>query len=321
MAKPLPNWADDVEDLKRFAGVRLIVADLDGTLIPSTLAEKIQVLIRSLHHPRYRVTLTLATGRTLAGVLPLLDKLRLPKGAPLILYNGSLILLNGSFKVIARRTISLDNLRRLLDICSAHCVRTFAYFYDESWFEPQSISQHEHVIAWASRCEPVREFNDMPVRWLTTHSLDQLVEPSSVLIDTTDDQLAAIAIEEQLNKIADISITRSGTRYIEVRPVGSNKGVALAGVATRFNFDRHEVLALGDNDNDSEMLAWAGIGVAIAEASTSAVQNSDYICRYGVFEGAVEVLNLVKHARRYFFRPHKAKTEVFKDEPHRPMAE
>jgi Cof subfamily protein (haloacid dehalogenase superfamily) len=322
MPRPLPNWAQDVEELKRFSRVSFVVADLDGTLVPSRLADKIQGLIRSLHHHRYRVTFTIATGRTLTGAKPLIDRLMLPKDAPLILYNGSLVLVNGSFKVLLHETIPLESLKKTLELCSRYRVRTFGYFYDENWFEPESVMQHEYVIGWASNCGPIQEFNNMPVQWINNHNLDQFTEPSSILIDTTCDPEAAATIEIEVAKIADISITRSGDRYVEVRPEGSNKGVALASVANKCGIAREEILALGDNDNDSEMLAWAGVGVAIAEASRSAMDSSDYLCRYGVFEGAVEVLNLVRHARRYFFHPHlKDYAEFTKDGPHGTMGE
>jgi Cof subfamily protein (haloacid dehalogenase superfamily) len=319
MAEPLPNWdTHDVEDLRRFARICLIVADLDGTLVPSPLHQKLQSLIRSLRHYRYQVNLTLATGRTLAGVLPLLKTLPLMKDIPLILYNGSVVVRNGSFSVIERRTISLDSLREVLEISSHHCVRTLAYFYDDPWFEAQNTHEHEYVIGWTANCEPSAEFNNMPVQWLSTCNVNSEIEPSAILIDTSSDSTAAPIIELELAKVPNISATRSSTRYIEVRPKGSNKGVALKYIASAYNLLRDEILALGDNDNDSEMLAWAGIGVSISEASSSALMNSDYVCRHGIFDGAVELMHLVKHARHYFFQPRK-RQDVIKDGPHRTM--
>jgi Cof subfamily protein (haloacid dehalogenase superfamily) len=317
MAEPLPNWdTHDVEDLRRFARICLIVADLDGTLIPSPLHQKLQNLIRSLRHYRYQVNMTIATGRTLAGVLPLLQTLPLMKDIPLILYNGSVIVRNGSFSVVERRTIPLDSLRQILEISSRHCVRTLAYFYDDPWFEAQNTQEHEYVIGWAANCEPGPEFNKMPVQWLNAGTVNAKIEPSSILIDTTIDPTAAPIIELELLKVPDISATRSSTRYIEVRPKDSHKGIALQYVANAYNLSRDEILTLGDNDNDSEMLAWAGIGVAISEASSSALMNSDYVCRHGIFDGAVEVLHLVKHARHYFFQPRK-RQDLTEDGPHR----
>ena len=100
-----------------------------------------------------------------------------------------------------------------------------------------------------------------------------------------------------------MSFTCSGASYIEIRPENSNKGAALEYVTKAQNLSKEEVLAIGDNDNDSELLVWAGIGVAISNASEAAIASSDYICRRGVAEGAIEVLRVVKEARRFFFKP------------------
>ena len=321
MAETLPNWLHDVEALRRFAKIRLIVIDLDGTLIssaqPNPLLNTIKDLVRSLNHHRYKVGLTIATGRTLAGVRPVLETLPLHKGVPLILYNGSLVVRNGTFKVIERRTISLESLQQIIETSSNHCVRTFAYFYNDPWFEAQDVSEHEYVMGWTSNCEPGHEFNNMPVRWLSTPEVGKTIEPSALLIDTSNDPTAAAQIELELANIHDISITRSGIRYIEVRPKGSNKGIALERIANDTDLTRDEILALGDNDNDSEMLTWAGIGVAISEASPTALTSSDYVCHYGVYEGVVEALRLVRLARRYFFHPTKKQQVLDEDEPHR----
>jgi len=134
---------------------------------------------------------------------------------------------------------------------------------------------------------------------------DNGVEPSAILIDTSERPSAATTIEKFISETGAVTVTRSGTKYLEVRPKGSNKGVALQCAGDFLGLSRDEVLALGDNDNDIEMLEGAGIGVAVSEASPAAVASADYICRKGVAEGAVEVLRLVKHARHYFFRPTK----------------
>lgn len=309
MAEQLPNWkTNNVEDLRRFSRIRLIVADLDGTLIPSDLSHTIQELICSLNHYRYQVNFTIATGRTLSSVEPLLQKLSLTSNVPLVLYNGSLVVRNKTFTVIDRKTISVESLRQILNISSNYKVRTFAYSYTDNdktkpLFSLRDSESRELVFGWASNCNPGREFNNMNVQWLD--NTDYLLEPSAVLIETSSDPEGCRAIETMLSDISGISLTRSGFNYIEVRPKASNKGIALECIAKDQNLTPDEILTLGDNDNDAEMLAWAGIGVAVAKASPFAVQNSDFVCRYGVFEGAVEILRLVKHARYYYFDPKK----------------
>jgi Cof subfamily protein (haloacid dehalogenase superfamily) len=310
MTKPLPNWdKHDVESLRQFSEIRLIALDLDGTLFRSAASDfnqMISTLRRSLNHPRYRVKLTIATGRTLAGVRPLLAKLLLPKWTPLILYNGSVVVRNESFDTILRRTISPESLRRIVEVSLGYSARALAYIYNDpaySRFRLQDV--HEYVLGWSAVGRPEYEFNEMPVRWQDTYPASDGEEPSAILIDTSENPRAATLIEALVTDAGSVTVTRSGTKYLEVRPGESNKGVALQCVGEFLSLSKDEILALGDSDNDAEMLEWAGIGVAISEASPAAVASADYICRHGVAKGAVEVLRLVKQARHYYFTPIK----------------
>ena len=309
MAKALPKWdTHDVESLREFSNTRLIAVDLDGTLIHSSsdkIFENILSLSSHLNHPRYKVALTLATGRTLFGTLPMLEKLALPKGRPIVLYNGSLVVRNGIFDVIHKKTISALSLRTILEYSCHFHVRIYAYLYNDptqSLFH--SHDDYEYVLGWSETSRPRTEFNRMPIRWQSELDPGE-IQPSAILIDTSENPVAAGDLETALIEMADISVTRSGTSYLEIRPQGSNKGTALAVISEFLNISKDEILALGDNDNDAEMLAWAGIGVAISNCSPVALANSDYVCKYDVSRGAVEVLRLIKTARYYFFEPTK----------------
>ncbi|UVT22062.1 MAG: HAD family phosphatase [Nitrospira sp.] len=312
MADPLPNWdTHDVRSLEVFSKIRLVAVDLDGTLLHGNVSTlgRIQNLRRSLAHHQYKVNLTLATGRTLAGVHQTLGLLSLPKGVPLILYNGSVIIRNGTFHELVKRTISNNSLRKIVELTSEHPVSTLAYFYQTPFFQLDGGNEsREYVLGWTTITPVEREFNGMEVRWERSTDVHEDYSPSAIIIDPNGDMMLSKSIESHLSKIDDVSVTKSGSGLLEVRPYGSNKGIALREVASFLGLSKENVLALGDNDNDAEMLAWAGIGVTISNGSTSALDNSDYVCRYGVAKGAVEVLRLVRNSRRYFVRPEGVET-------------
>lgn len=409
MLKHLPSHINSLEDLKPFANIRLVVADLDGTLLRSPkdilylfswddipgndngrligflkqnfsidwvekakiekindiktirlTTEKNYLLLRlndektmvnlkiddgradrfitkmengklniyeSLwKHIRYlkhsiksvHVKLTIATGRTLYGVKSLLNFLEIQKGIPIILYNGSLVLINGTFQTIVKKTIPLKTLKQILKVTEGKCVQILAYFYEGDKYNKLNLSSldFEYVLGWSEIERPEYEFNEMPVKWLNWE--DPPIHPSSllswldsedsstyrssllaILIDTTSDDADGNLIEKVINKIPGITVTRSGTRFLEIRPVGSDKGQALKESSSSLGYRREEILAIGDNDNDAELLAWAGIGVAVKSASKKALESSDYICDYDSTGGAIGVLRLVRDARRY----------------------
>ncbi len=299
MSKPLlPNYDSNLDLLLPFSRVRLVVVDLDGTLIPSDLEARVQSLVRKLQY--HKVHFTIATGRTLSGALPNILKLDLSPKIPIILYNGSVIIWNNNYSLIDKKVIPNEALRHILSVSADYRVRTLAYtYYDPIYAKFQLMDNHEYVYGWSSIDTPQLEFNKMMVDWQDSYIPDD-IEPSAILIDTTMDPSSSITIEANLAGVENISITRSSSSYIEVRPKGTDKGVALERVASMVDLTRDEIVALGDNDNDVEMLSWAGIGIAIGSASDRAIAHSDYICHYGSFSGVVEVLNLVLSAKRFF---------------------
>jgi hydroxymethylpyrimidine pyrophosphatase-like HAD family hydrolase len=302
MLKTLPSSSDDVEALRPFARVELIAADLDGTLFPASLVEKIQNAIRSLRH--YRVRFTLATGRTFGGARELSDKLRLPRGTPVVLYNGSVVVEADSGRLLRRAHIAPVAVMRVLAVAGAYRCDVFGYMCEyplEAGVD--GVAPVEQVIGWrfgSWGTKPATvDFNRSRIRWQTPREPAATCAPSAILV-TAEEPQALDGLANELNDIADLTVTRSGSAFLELRPPNSDKAVGLSCAATHVNVTAPHVLAIGDNDNDAEMLQWAGIGVVISQASPMARFSADYVCRRNTFEGVVEVLNVVRNAKRYF---------------------
>lgn len=298
MPRTLPSWrSDDVQALQPFSGVKLIALDLDGTLIPygnPKIFGQISTLRKTLNH--YQVKLTLATGRTLSAVKPLVRKLLVRSAVPIILYNGALIVDNGSFKTRFHATIPIDSSNQVTQICKSYKVDILAYFYDENFGR---IASSESVVGWSSYNHNLTEVNRMKVRWV---GFDHPIEnrPTAMLIDISRDRIHANEIQEMLALVPHISKTRSGSQFIELRSSQSDKGRALEFVAKASKFELDDIVAVGDNDNDIEMLSKAGTSVVVKGASAGAMENSHYVCHFGAAEGAVELLRVVANAKRFF---------------------
>lgn len=138
------------------------------------------------------------------------------------------------------------------------------------------------------------------MRWQSGWHYSGPAEPTAVLVNNLGSSNETAAVADHLRASACMDLTSSGGSFLELRPRGSSKAAALSFVTTRLGLSRKKVLAIGDNDNDAEMLNWAGIGVAVAAASRGAVASADYVCHYGVARGVVEILRLIRSARRYY---------------------
>jgi len=316
MPKLLPDSiSNSVNELLPFAKIRLVVADLDGTIMgpDECIWGTIQHLERCINY--YDVKLTIATGRTLTGVHGLLKNLNLPREIPVILYNGSVALANGSFRTILKKNIPIDNFKQVLEIARIESVRILAYFYEE-FFSNNKTSLYnnaypEFVMGWADEKLPDYDFNGMHIRWMNNNDFTLDSAPSAIIIESLIDMKPIYSILEKVNKISDISATQSGKMSLEIRPKGSNKGIAMKELSKLLHYKREEILALGDHDNDAELLSWAGLGVAVEGASNRALANSNFKSKYNATRGAIQVLRLVREARRYFYN---RKTKILKKE-------
>jgi HAD superfamily hydrolase (TIGR01484 family) len=119
MIKALPdcNKISDLYEFEQFSFIRLIVLDLDGTLLKSNdsqLARSINELTKSLKSPKYgNIKFTIATGRTFKGIEPFLKDLPILKDTPIILYNGSIVV-DIKNHLIFQNSISYQSFIRLL---------------------------------------------------------------------------------------------------------------------------------------------------------------------------------------------------------------
>jgi len=158
-----------------------------------------------------------------------------------------------------------------------------------------SAEWHEDVygVSTTGRGAPI-DVNGSRVAWLDR--LPANVDAVAALIVAAED--AHSDVEDALPDLPDMTFTWSRRGIIEVRPRGSDKAVGLSVAVARLGMDRSRVLAVGDSDNDVEMLRWAGTGVCVAGATPAAEAASDYVTSLGAAHGVVEVVRLVRNARR-----------------------
>jgi Cof subfamily protein (haloacid dehalogenase superfamily) len=298
-AYKLPNISSPLRDLQPFSKIKLVALDLDGTLLKNSEGipgDRIYSLKNSLN-----VQLTLATGRALKGAGKTLKKLNLSNkihdktlsSFAVILYNGSLVINPKNNSLIYHIEIPELVVAQIINVTQKYLAQTFIYVIDSSSLIV--TEDMEKVYYVGNSPNPESEFNGISV----TPWNNKISEPATALliIPPNDNNLKQLVTD--LKKIKDISITSSGGGYIEVRPQGSSKANGMQHWIDMPSvpYKQEEILAVGDND--VELFKWAGIGVAVNSASKAALDACDYVTKYGAEQGVIEVLNLLKQAKRY----------------------
>lgn len=272
---------------QKLAAVRLVLMDVDGTLVTADKKDFGNVIRQLRKLKALGIGFSIATGRSIAGVKFVADHLhtthaRLP---PMITYNGAVVVAGQDSSLIEAEQIDHSAYRALLEHCHQSALHPLVYACRLTFdFTPK-----EAVYSDAPNPRE-REFNGMPVQSVPdlTSVEDEFV---AVLIETSDPahgaKLAA-ELAEVFNGV--LRVTTSGGRFVEISAPNATKAHAMRRLARMRGVKLSQILAIGDNYNDVEMLKDAGIAAAVANAPELVRETASIKCTQPAGKGVVEVL-------------------------------
>lgn len=285
----------DTELAARLERIKLVLMDVDGTLVTSD-AQNFSRVVEQLRRLRgIGVNFSVATGRTLHGVAPIVRQM-LEVGAklpPMITYNGAVVAFGEQPLVLKVRTIERALFADLVRGCRKAGVEPLAYACTATPFGlVQEITYSE------SAKQPATEFNGSVICQVPDllRIEDDIV---AVLIKKPDGPVGEALLAEFALRFAGVlRVTTSGGPYIEIcHPLGTKRN-AMKELATLLGIGTTDVMAVGDNFNDLEMIEGAGVGVAVANAPPAVKAAAALVCTQNGAAGVVEALRLLTRVIR-----------------------
>ncbi|KAB7898092.1 HMP-PP phosphatase [Rouxiella sp. S1S-2] len=231
--------------------LRLAAFDMDGTLLmpDHRLGEKTLSSLREL--AERRVTLVFATGRHYLEMKQILANINIP--GYLITGNGTRVHdLNGT--LLHASNLPEDNFKTLISQ-KWPTAASFHVFRDDGWVTNQDMPELLHAHQFSgfryqlSELENISASGNSKVCFCAAH--DELLALLPVLQTFFGDRL---------------DFCFSAYDCLDVMPVGSNKGSALALLTEKLGIPLSECMAFGDAMNDREMLESVGRGLVMGNA-------------------------------------------------------
>jgi 5-amino-6-(5-phospho-D-ribitylamino)uracil phosphatase len=259
---------------------RLITLDIDGTVLheDGSLSPRVRAAVQRVASVGHEVML--ATGRSVAATLPVLDLLGI-KPQYSICANGAVILKrdkNAPYGYRREVIETFDPAPVLSTIRDALPLAQYAV-EDADGFFRYTERFPATTLGLASEQVPFERLISMPAVRI-------------VVISPNHDQEEFLALVERMG-LHRVSYAVGWTAWLDIAPDGVNKGTAMERVREWLDVPLERVIAVGDGRNDIEMLEWAaqgGAGVAMGQAVPEVLAAGSHVAPPVAEDGLAEVL-------------------------------
>jgi Cof subfamily protein (haloacid dehalogenase superfamily) len=252
--------------------VRLVVADVDGTLVTpdKILTPKARAAVR--HVIDAGIAFTITSGRPPLGMKMLIDDLQLRD--PITAFNGGLVV-RPDLSVIRERLVPREAVQSVIDILSKDALDVWIYT-DTDWRVRSRHAPHVNREEWTVKFPPtvVATFEDV---------FDRVVK----IVGVSDDHevMARCVTEVQQTCGQHVSAALSQPYYLDVTHPKANKGEVISALSTLLTIPPAQIATIGDMPNDVLMFERSGVSIAMANASAEVQHAANFVTKSNTEEG------------------------------------
>jgi Cof subfamily protein (haloacid dehalogenase superfamily) len=262
--------------------IRLIAADLDGTLVGNDLILGPRTIAATHAAKALGVEVVIATGRMAKSARPFADTLG--ETAPIIAYQGALIRemwASGDRlgKLLFHRPLSAAVAREAVAWSTEHGLAAHVNHLERFVLPASDPRADDYSAFLGARAEIVPDLLDW-IRRPVTKILAVGPAPSP-----TD--LMPVA---RAHFAGRAEVTVSHPEFLEFLAPNVSKGAAVRWLARRLGIPLEQAMTFGDQFNDLEMIAGVGHGVALPSAPPEVIAAARYIAPPLAEEGAAQVI-------------------------------
>ncbi len=243
--------------------MKLIVADLDGTLVLKQLTtEKTKETIKTIKQKGF--LFTVATGRHYHAAQSFIEMFDVD--LPVICSNGAFIYDFKKKEILHQQLIEERVVSRIMKACDEVGVDFLVY-------TTQAIYATDRA-----KQKLMARIGDVRVQVKDRYELDHVTSEGVVKVLVIEDEdIKRMTLKKKLDSEPTVKYVQSQPSFLDIGHKLSEKGNALAILAKHLGIEQHEILAIGDQENDISMIKYAGIGVAMGDGEPTLLEVADFI--------------------------------------------
>lgn len=230
--------------------VKMVVTDMDGTLLNSNHEVSDQFFKLFTHLQQQNILFVAASGRPYYSITEKLNTIK--EHITIVAENGGLVLEND--KLLLSNALNHQKLSHLFGIVNtietAHplfCTRHKAYIKRTS---DELVNLFSEYYSNYTIIDSIKEINDDVIKIALYHS--------------TNSEANIYPFVKHLDN--EFNVVVSGKHWVDISDAATNKGNAIEFLQKHHNINPSETMAFGDYNNDFEMLQRATYSYAMANA-------------------------------------------------------
>jgi Cof subfamily protein (haloacid dehalogenase superfamily) len=257
--------------------VRLVVADVDGTLLTpdKVLTPRARASVHAVVNAGIAFTIT--SGRPPSGMKMLIEALSLEH--PISAFNGGLVV-RPDLSIMRERRIPFDVVPPVIDTLIRGGLDVWIYT-DTDWRVRSRHGPHVDREEWTVKFPPrvVAAFSD---------ALDRVIK----IVGVSDDPDAMARCIGVVQRTFDeqVSAALSQPYYLDVTHPGANKGEVVTVLSELLAIPPEHIATIGDMPNDVLMFERSGTSIAMANASVDVQRAATFVTSSNTEEGFAKAM-------------------------------
>ncbi len=233
--------------------IRLVLADVDGTLVTSDKVLTDEAIDAVHHLGGEGILFAITSGRPPRGMSMLVEPLSIE--TPISAFNGGL-LVDSAMNVIEQQVVPENLVEPISALLTSRGLDVWIY-RGADWYVPDSHGPHVERESWTVKFDPK-----------VMKSLDGLTDGVAKVVGVSDDRDMINGAWAAANETFGdhVTVATSQPYYLDFTHPLANKGWVALYLAKKYELSTDEIATIGDMANDVLMFAHSGLSIAMGNA-------------------------------------------------------